>query len=122
MLRLRACKNDLAIAQHGAFDIVISIAKQLCNSNFQPLRISIMTPKQTCTMGQPKLTLYSLVIQPPNPLFKHYHPAINPVCSLRSPVTKHAMCFSAWRICGLHPPCTFNNALTKALPGDWVAI
>ncbi|MBW0555624.1 hypothetical protein O181_095339 [Austropuccinia psidii MF-1] len=23
---------------------------------------------------------------------------------------------------GLHTPCTFNTALTKALPGDWVAI
>ncbi|MBW0470429.1 hypothetical protein O181_010144 [Austropuccinia psidii MF-1] len=27
-------------------------------------------------MGQPKLILYSLVIQPPDPLFKLYHPAI----------------------------------------------
>ncbi|MBW0562512.1 hypothetical protein O181_102227 [Austropuccinia psidii MF-1] len=29
-------------------------------------------------MGQPKLTLYSLLIQPPDPFFKHYHPAIRP--------------------------------------------
>ncbi|MBW0564372.1 hypothetical protein O181_104087 [Austropuccinia psidii MF-1] len=27
-------------------------------------------------MGRPKLMLYSLVIQQPDPLFKHYHPAI----------------------------------------------
>ncbi|MBW0513591.1 hypothetical protein O181_053306 [Austropuccinia psidii MF-1] len=67
-------------------------------------------------MGRPKLTLYSLVIQLPDPLFKHYHPAIRPVCSPQSPVTKCTKCFSAWGICGLHPPGTFNNALTKALP------
>ncbi|MBW0492046.1 hypothetical protein O181_031761 [Austropuccinia psidii MF-1] len=29
-------------------------------------------------MGQPKIMLYSLVIKPPDPLFKHYHPAIRP--------------------------------------------
>ncbi|MBW0557902.1 hypothetical protein O181_097617 [Austropuccinia psidii MF-1] len=122
MLRLRAYRDDLAIAQRGAFDIFISIAQQLCNSTFQPLSISIMTLKQTCAMGQPKLTLYSLVIQPPDPLFKHYHPVIRPICLPRSPVTKCATCFSAWGIRGLHPLCTFNNALTKALLGSWVAI
>ncbi|MBW0552057.1 hypothetical protein O181_091772 [Austropuccinia psidii MF-1] len=73
-------------------------------------------------MGRPKVTLYSLVIQPPIPLFKQYHPAIRPVCSPPSPVTKCTTCFSAWGICGLHPPCTFNNALTKSLPGNRVAI
>ncbi|MBW0511154.1 hypothetical protein O181_050869 [Austropuccinia psidii MF-1] len=73
-------------------------------------------------MGRPKLTLYSLVIQLPDPLFKHYHPAIRPVCLPRSPVTKCTTCFSEWGICGLNPPCTINNALTKALQGDWVAI
>ncbi|MBW0475089.1 hypothetical protein O181_014804 [Austropuccinia psidii MF-1] len=76
MLRLRAYKDELAIAQQGAFDIVISIAQQLCNSNVQALSILIMTPKQTGAMGLPKLTLYSLFIQLPNPLFKHYHLAI----------------------------------------------
>ncbi|MBW0546587.1 hypothetical protein O181_086302 [Austropuccinia psidii MF-1] len=69
-------------------------------------------------MGRPKLTLYSLVIQLPDPLVKHYEPAIRWVCLLRSPVTKCTTCFSAWVICGFHPPCTFNNALTKALPGN----
>ncbi|MBW0518686.1 hypothetical protein O181_058401 [Austropuccinia psidii MF-1] len=69
-------------------------------------------------MGRRKLTLYSLVIQQPNPLFKHYHLAIRPVCLPWSPVTKCTMCFSAWGICGLHPLCKFNNALTKALPGN----
>ncbi|MBW0566211.1 hypothetical protein O181_105926 [Austropuccinia psidii MF-1] len=47
MLRLCSYKNDLAIAQHGAFDIAILRAQELSNSNVQPQRISIMTPKQT---------------------------------------------------------------------------
>ncbi|MBW0556367.1 hypothetical protein O181_096082 [Austropuccinia psidii MF-1] len=34
-------------------------------------------------MGQPKLTLYSPFIQPPNPLLKHYHQAIRQMlCTL----------------------------------------
>ncbi|MBW0566698.1 hypothetical protein O181_106413 [Austropuccinia psidii MF-1] len=48
-------------------------------------------------MGRPKLMLYSLVLQPPDPLFKHYHQAIRP------------------GTCALHPPCTLNEGLTKAL-------
>ncbi|MBW0554836.1 hypothetical protein O181_094551 [Austropuccinia psidii MF-1] len=50
MLRWHAYRDDLEIAQRGAFDIAISIAQQLCNSNVQPLSISIMSPKQTCIM------------------------------------------------------------------------
>ncbi|MBW0513256.1 hypothetical protein O181_052971 [Austropuccinia psidii MF-1] len=65
MLRMCAYRDDLAIAQWGAFDIVISIAQQLCNSNIQQVSMSIMTPKQTGAIGQPKLMLYSLFIQPP---------------------------------------------------------
>ncbi|MBW0562295.1 hypothetical protein O181_102010 [Austropuccinia psidii MF-1] len=58
MLIVHAYRDDLAIADLGACDIVISIAQQLWNSNVQPLSISIMTPKKTCAMGQPKLKLF----------------------------------------------------------------
>ncbi|MBW0508490.1 hypothetical protein O181_048205 [Austropuccinia psidii MF-1] len=47
MLRICAYRDDLAIAHWGAFDIAISIAQKLCNSNVQKVRMSIMTPKQT---------------------------------------------------------------------------
>ncbi|MBW0502100.1 hypothetical protein O181_041815 [Austropuccinia psidii MF-1] len=50
MLRLHAYKNDLAISQWGAFNMVISIARQLCNSNVQQVSMSIMTPKPTGAM------------------------------------------------------------------------
>ncbi|MBW0562493.1 hypothetical protein O181_102208 [Austropuccinia psidii MF-1] len=76
MLRMCAYRDDLAIAQQGAFDIVITIAQQLCNSNVQQVSLSIMTPKQTGAIGQPKLMLYSLFIQPPKSFFKLHHPAV----------------------------------------------
>ncbi|MBW0494548.1 hypothetical protein O181_034263 [Austropuccinia psidii MF-1] len=50
MLRFCSHKNDLAIAQWGAFDIVTSIAQQLYNSTVQPLSMSIMTSMQTCAI------------------------------------------------------------------------
>ncbi|MBW0540315.1 hypothetical protein O181_080030 [Austropuccinia psidii MF-1] len=113
-----AYSNDLEIAQWGAFDIVISTAQQLCNSNVQQVSMSIMTLKPTGTISKPKLMLYSLFIQPPEPLFKLHHLAIMLVCLPWSPVRKWTTCFSAWGIWGLHPPCTFNEALKKALLGD----
>ncbi|MBW0571382.1 hypothetical protein O181_111097 [Austropuccinia psidii MF-1] len=72
-------------------------------------------------MGRGKLTLYSLVLQPP-PLFTYYYQAIRPVISPRSLVTKCTTFFSEWGIWELHPPWTFNEGLTTTLLGDWVAI
>ncbi|MBW0553546.1 hypothetical protein O181_093261 [Austropuccinia psidii MF-1] len=67
-------------------------------------------------MGQGKLMLYSLVLQPPH-LFKHYHQAIWPVILLQSLAIKFTTCISACGTCALHPPCTFNEGLTTTLLG-----
>ncbi|MBW0488078.1 hypothetical protein O181_027793 [Austropuccinia psidii MF-1] len=76
ILTMCAYRDDLAIAQRGEFNIVISIAHELCNSNVQGVSMSIMTPQQTGAISQPKLMLYSLFIWPPKPLFKLHHPDI----------------------------------------------
>ncbi|MBW0487939.1 hypothetical protein O181_027654 [Austropuccinia psidii MF-1] len=53
MLRMCAYRDEIAIAQWGAFDIFISIAQQLCNSNVQQVSMSIMTLKQTGAIVTP---------------------------------------------------------------------
>ncbi|MBW0475995.1 hypothetical protein O181_015710 [Austropuccinia psidii MF-1] len=49
--------NSHLLASGFGAQAVISIAQQLCNSNFQQVSMSIMTPKQTSAIGKPKLML-----------------------------------------------------------------
>ncbi|MBW0510941.1 hypothetical protein O181_050656 [Austropuccinia psidii MF-1] len=62
--------------------------------------------------------LYSLVIQQPNPLFKHYHPAIRPLCSPRSPVTKRATCCALYARSGVSPASAPQQQTTLVLLAD----
>ncbi|MBW0523339.1 hypothetical protein O181_063054 [Austropuccinia psidii MF-1] len=101
--------NPHLLASGFSAQAVISIAQQLCNSNDQQASMSIMTPKQTSAIGQPKIMLYSLFIQPLKPLCRIHHPAIMLVCSPRSPVTKCTMCFSH----GAFEDCTHHAHSTR---------
>ncbi|MBW0473407.1 hypothetical protein O181_013122 [Austropuccinia psidii MF-1] len=93
---LCAYRDDLAIAQQGAFNIAISIAQQLCNSNVQRVSMSIMTPKPTGTVGQPKVILYSLFVQPPGR---------NAVTNLNSLVFRCRSLYALSRVSPASAPC-----------------